>query len=63
MGIIDSETFDLLNKEIDELKKKVIVKSEGDDVLTIELMGSIKMAYEHMGRELIKINEQYGEKE
>ena len=41
------------------LKKKVIVESEGDDVLTIQLMGQMEQIFRDMFRELIKIEEQY----
>lgn len=41
------------------LKKKVIVESEGDDVLTIQLMGQMEQFFRDMFRELIKIEEKY----
>ena len=63
MGILKQDTFDLLEHELDELNKKVIVESKGDDILTIQMIGQIKQVFHDMGKEIIKVVEQYGDKE
>lgn len=53
------QEFETILKELDELTKIVIMKSQGDDVLSIQLLGQVKQVIRDMGKHVVDIQEQY----
>ena len=62
MEFLNDETFDGIQKELENLNKKIIVKSEGNDVLTIQLLGQVKQIFRDMSREILDAVKKYEDK-
>lgn len=63
MEFLNEKTFDGIQEELQTLIKKVIVKSEGNDVNTIQLLGQVKQVFYDMHKEILKTIKEYEVKE